>query len=577
MKSENQGSANDSCVDPDRRQFVRSVGCAVATAASTAARLAPLIVSTQVRADKYNGRENEISRDERLLKIRNSVDLADAKLPTPDNHANQDEELYPNKLGNYHKGLPHDEVGEVYPPAYQSMKDALRSGRPANFEKIILGGSERLSNPQGGLAFDLQGCDSHKTFMPAPPALASAERAAEMVEDYWMALLRDVNFSEYAQDLNVAVAIAELNHVKGFSGPMRDGQVTAQTLFRGFIDGDLVGPYVSQFLLQRVKFGALDIDQRYSTYVHGVDYLTNPSSWLSAQDGVGPFPANWPDSKPRFVRNGRDISAYVHVDGPFQAYLTAAQWLLANKVRLNPGNPYNRSFVQSGFGTFGQPHLLSLLAEGSNNALKAVWYHKWFVHRTLRPEAYGGLVHWMMNGVRQYPLHAQVLNSAAAAGVFNRFGTYLLPLAYPEGCPQHPSYGQGHAAIGGACVTILKAFFDTDSQVIPHPVRASSDGLSLIPYTGHDKSRMTLTNELNKLASNIGMARNFAGIHWRSDCHQALLLGETIAINMLQDQKATFNESFGGFTFTKFDGTRVTVGSMKSGLVNGKAIYLGKL
>ena len=70
---------------------------------------------------------------------------------------------------------------------------------------------------------------------------------------------------------------------------------------------------------------------------------------------------------------------------------------------------------------------------------------------------------------------------------------------------------------------------------------------------------MSVTNELHKLAGNIGMGRNFAGVHWRSDYDQALLLGEAVAISILRDQRATFSEAFDGFTFTKFDATRMTV------------------
>jgi hypothetical protein len=87
------------------------------------------------------------------------------------------------------------------------------------------------------------------------------------------------------------------------------------------------------------------------------------------------------------------------VDSPFQAYLIAAQWMMQNDVPLNVGNPYVKSSTQEGFQTFGEPHCLSLLAEVSNRALKAVWFHKWYVHRTLRPEAYGGLVHWRTGAV----------------------------------------------------------------------------------------------------------------------------------------------------------------------------------
>jgi hypothetical protein len=50
-----------------------------------------------------------------------------------------------------------------------------------------------------------------------------------------------------------------------------------------------------------------------------------------------------------------------------------------------------------------------------------------------------------------------------------------------------------------------------------------------------------------------------AGVHWRSDAQQALLLGEAVTISILRDQRATYNEPFSGFTFTKFDGTTITV------------------
>lgn len=39
----------------------------------------------------------------------------------------------------------------------------------------------------------------------------------------------------------------------------------------------------------------------------------------------------------------------------------------------------------------------------------------------------------------------------------------------------------------------------------------------------------------------------------------ALKLGEQIAIGILKDQRSCYNENFGGFSLTKFDGTTVTV------------------
>ena len=178
--------------------------------------------------------------------------------------------------------------------------------------------------------------------------------------------------------------------------------------------------------------------------------------------------------------------------------------------------------------------------------------------RRLRPEAYGGLVHATLAGLKTYPVHADVLNSAAVAAVNSAYGTWMLPMAFPEGCPQHPSYGAGHATVAGACVTILKAFFD-ETFVLPNPVVPSDDGLTLLPYTGPDAGQITVGGELNKVAANVAIGRNIAGVHWRSDYTQSLLLGEALAITILQDQKVTYNELFKGFTFTKFDGTKINV------------------
>jgi len=237
----------------------------------------------------------------------------------------------------------------------------------------------------------------------------------------------------------------------------------------------------------------------------------------------------------------------------------AMLWLLSRKAGFNASNPYNSSRTQIGCGMFGPPHISALMTEVSAYALRAQWFQKWWVHRALRPEAYGGLVHNAKTGTAQYPLHADVLNSQAVAAVFAKNGTYLLPMAFPEGSPTHPSYGSGHATVAGAYVTALKAFFNTDNVGFPDPVVPTADGLDLQLYKGADAGQITLTGELNKLASNIAQARNIAGVHWRSDAIQAMLLGEAVAINILRDQKRCYNESFGGFSFTKFDGTGITV------------------
>jgi hypothetical protein len=160
-----------------------------------------------------------------------------------------------------------------------------------------------------------------------------------------------------------------------------------------------------------------------------------------------------------------------------------------------------------------------------------------------------------MTGAAKYPIHAELLHSAAPATTFSKFGSYLLPMAYPEGCPPFSAYPEGHGTVAGACVTMLKAFFN-ESFVIPKPVEASDDGLSLAGYTGPP---LTVGGGLNKLAANVALGRDTAGVHWRSDGIEGMNLGEAVAIGILQDYSATYQEVFGGFSLTKFDGTKITI------------------
>lgn len=540
-----------------RRKFFKNI-CGAAAVSTAAMALDSAPVKAQSANDEVPRGLTGEARANASMQIRIDGAIRERAVPVPNHPNNGDENLYGNKIGNYSKGFPHNSLGEVELSAYQSLLHALITCQPSDFESMIMGGNVLMTDPQAGAGYDLEGTDSHQFAIPPAPALASAWRAGEMVEDYWMALLRDVPFSQYATHPLAQAAIDDINRLSDFRGPGQSGRVTPQTLFRGFTAGDVIGPYISQFFLKPVNFGALSITQQYNTYQPGLDYMTDFPSWLTVQNGEGPFASNIVDPQPRYLHRGRDLAAFVHMDILYQAYLMACLWLVDNNVPLNPGNPYVSSKTQAGFGTFGVPHIKALMAEVASRALKVVWYQKWFVHRTLRPEEFGGLVQNRLTGAAHYPLQGDVLNSNAAETVYQQHGSYLLPMAFPEGCPQHPSYGAGHATVAGACVTILKAWFD-DAFVIPNPVVASDDGLALLPYTGSDADQLTVAGELNKIAANVALGRNHAGVHWRSDYQQSLLLGEAVAISILRDQQPTYNEDFHGFTFTRFDGARVTV------------------
>jgi membrane-associated phospholipid phosphatase len=558
--------AADHDISANRREFLTRIPAAL-TVAGAAVPFGSPAEAGQDPPGGSNGAGNERVTDS--FQIRLEAAQSEAAVPIPKQITNQDEENYPNFIGNFSKGLPHNSIGEVNGSAYLSFLNAVRQGTAAAFEKVPLGGNVLLVNPLAGLSFDLEGTDSHQLTIPAFPSVSSRELAAQAVELYWMALCRDVNFTDYGSSPVAQAAAAELSSLPGFTGPRSGGRVTPQTLFRGFTAEDVIGPYVSQLLLSPFSYGPYAINGKMSMYVSGIDYMTDQASWLAVQNGQGPFAQNEVDPVPRYIRNGRDCAMFVHTDplgGLFMSFYNAGMVLFQNGAPLNPGNPYRDYKKQSGFGTFGVPFFLGMMGEVAVRAFKAAWYAKWFVHRALRPEAFGGLVHMTKSGLAHYPLHRDVLNSVALANIFaQKPHTYFLPQAFPEGSPQHPSYPEGHATMAGACATTLKAAFDGSVLYTELPrngaiVTASPVGTALVPYTGSDTGQITVNGEINKLASNIGQARDFAGIHWRSDSDYGMLLGEAVALSILSNQSNNYpGEDFKEFTISKFDGTTVTV------------------
>jgi hypothetical protein len=559
--------------NPNRRKLLGHVGAAATLAAGALA--SPSVSSAQA----IGGSSNRLGglaplagvKSRRVIEafeLRVAGAIQDARVPAAKNFNNGDETRYPDKGGTYTKGLPHDSFGRVNLTAYQTFKTALNSGEFSDFEAIIVGGTRTLNNPQAGLAFCLDALDNAQfgqPQVPPAPAVASDQNATELLEHYWASLLRDVAFTDYPSNSAAADAAAELgshNLKLTYLGP-RDssGKVTPELLFRGTFPGETLGPHVSQFFLQPTFFGSQPIGQQQVTYLPNIDYGISFHEWLNIQNGIDTGLRNQVDPKLCYRRNGRDLAAFTHVDVLYQAYLTAFLVLTSSGTPLNPGNPYNGSRTENGFGTFGGPDFAGTLTAVATVALNAVWYQKWFVHLRPRPEAIGGLVHLIKTGQgnkTDVNLSTVILNSAGLLASFNKYGTWLLSQAYPEGSPTHPSYPTGHGVVGGACITVLKFFFDGDFA-IPNPVVPTSDGLSLVPYTGSDAGQLTVNGELNKLGHNVSFGHGIhAGIHWRSDTDTSLLLGEAVALSFLRDRAKTYNEPF-TVELTKFDGTTATI------------------
>ena len=330
------------------------------------------------------------------------------------------------------------------------------------------------------------------------------------------------------------------------------------------------GPYVSQFLYRDVPFGPQTLPARIRTYSPASEFLTQPDAWLSVQNGNAPKERATQEAALRYIATTRDLAAYAHAAAAFG--LTGNQLLgtpssadpgrggifPASQRTLAPGNPYLRSKTQGGAGgTFGPAYFQSVLSLALSLGTRINYYQKWYAQRILRPEAFGGLVHERLaNKVADYPIHEAFLGSQALERSRSKHGTHLLSHVYPEGAPIHSSYPGGAAIIAAVTATFLKASYD-ESLPWPNPVHPDpSDPTRLVPYQG---PTLTVGGELNKLALNFGSGRTAAGIHWRSDAAASYAQGEALVISLLREQKQTFREPFEGFSFTRFDGTRITI------------------
>ena len=564
---------------PSRRRFIKGLGAATAAAgvlgptvaASTARAVEAPTLTTQSNLDFRHslstpkgppGRSNNRLVNARQLRLGEAQD--DFQVGLAVNVNNGDPELYPDQGGTYTKGLPHDDFGRVDATAFASFTKALKSGKFSDFQNIIVGGTRTLNGPQGGLAFDLEALDSvqfGQPQVPPAPATASDQNATELLEHYWASLLRDVAFTDYETNATAIAAAAEMGSQPTYFGPRSGGIVTPNLLFRGSFPGETHGPYISQFFILPTAMGAQPMSQQMTTYLPDIDYMTSFADWLTVQNGNVTGLHNQIDPTLRYEYDGRSLSAFTHIDVLYQAYFTAYLVLTTIGAPVNPGNPYVGSTTENGFGTFGGPDFAGTLTEVATKALNAVWYQKWFVHLRPRPEAIGGLVHLIKTGQgneTDVTLSDVILNSNGLQQSFSKYGTWLLSQAFPEGSPTHPSYPTGHGVVAGACITVLKFFFD-GNHVIPNPQVPTSDGTALTDYTGADAGLLTVNGELNKLGHNVSFGHGIhAGIHWRSDTDTSLLLGEAVALSFLKDRARTYNEPF-TVSLTKFDGTTATI------------------
>lgn len=512
--------------------------------------------------------------DEKTLMLQHRWDQARERADDFETPHNENPDLTnDNYAGLFGKALIHD-AGTKLPEENEisKLKWALTFGEQTNFDALKRGGSRKLVDPQAALSYEMSGGGPVCSTMPACPTMVSGQAASEMIEVYEKALLRDVPF--YEIELLTGASLGGINRAintlrnygSTFKGPKVSNQVTSKTLFRGTAKGCTVGPYVSQLLLRDVPIGAHTVQQKYN-YEQGVYGITE-TNWYEIQKGNVPAAQQAPLGTTKYIHNGRSLGSFVHVDFVYQTYYYALAILLGAGARLNSG--LGQTANEDAFATLGGPvELASGVAEVARHAIRSAWVQKWRYNLRLRPEDMAYRVHLQESNPSLgyvdssfYSVGAATLSAVKAYNASKGGQSKVfLPLQYAEGSPTHPSYPAGHAVLSGACATYLKIMLDDAmlwSELTSLPVVESRNGDTLVSYAG-DTTGMTVGTELNKLAANISIGRNIAGVHYRADGDEGMLLGEKVAIKYVKDQLSTYNGTKPTLSLTKFDGSVITI------------------
>jgi hypothetical protein len=456
----------------------------------------------------------------------------------------------------YSKALPHSDLVSPNSSVYQSLVQSIRD-KNLNLLYSIVNQNRKLVDVYCILDSELLGIYRSSIQIDPAPEPLSNHAAGELLEVYAMALLRDVPFSEWSTNLDVANTINNLNLVKDdLNAPLESGNITVNTLFRGpAVSGNLIGPYVSQFLWQNFTLGGLVLKQLQSIPSTNDDYLTDPSGFVANWNSpMAPVDLN--GSTQRYLLTIRDCANSHHLDQLWQIFFIAATILLNKSIPFS-FTTTNRTGIK--FINLGPVDLFDQMMTASKLAMNSAWMWKWCQLR-YRPEEMAYQVHLKKAGSGlDFP--SILLDNPILQEIHDRTGTYLMPVAFPEGSPSHPSYPAGHSTVAGAMATIVKAFFNCNRTIQAKVPNA--DGSELVDLVENGQVvELNIGDELNKLAYNCAIFRNFAGVHYRSDGDGGILIGEQVGIQLLEELSTRYEGNV-TFTLKKMNGETITISNNK--------------
>ena len=168
------------------------------------------------------------------------------------------------------------------------------------------------------------------------------------------------------------------------------------------------------------------------------------------------------------IKTAADLSRWFENDTP----LLGGWMALNNLLSRNAKPPTQQAFIWAA------------LDAAISYSLLAAWHYK-----------------WMEPASRMKPRPSEVCTELTVLYANRPDGTAVQNPNGFAGVPRHPSYPSGHSTVAGATSAILKRFFLDPNDHI----------------------------QLDNLADNAGLARMWAGIHYRADHEFGLALGSAIA------------------------------------------------
>lgn len=452
--------------------------------------------------------------------------LADSHLTDQPYYRPMTYNQHPNKfIYNYTKGLPHNGDGFVDANEMIKLIEGIQNKDHNLLSKIKLGSNLKLINTSAAWSYDIIGKNSNSYRYSKLPHISSNRMAVQMTELYCMSLCRDIPFSEYKYNDTISDCCSYLNNFPNELSTI--GKVDPYNIFRGPMNADLQGSYISQFLYRDINICGFTQKQQYDTFVDNSDSMKKWDTAISAQNGIIKDENPRTRKLPRYIITGRDLAHYVKSDDLCQTFYNTHSILLDMKVPMNPG--IAKLPTEDHLIDLGKYDVQATIGMIARNSLLAAWYVKWN-SLFLRPEAYGIEVERVYRTNRnKYGVSLELLKNPVLEAIRSKNKSSLLTQVYPEGSPLYPSSPSSHAVVAGACVTALKFFFDMNHEIEVY--EPDKNGENLIK-TG---KIVTIGDELNKLACNLSIGRNWAGVNYYMDTISGLKRGEKVAISCLQE------------------------------------------